>query len=134
VGAHPSYTTVFTATNNEAAGSAVVIEIDADPTTAVSVGDYVYFAGDGGNLPSVGKVTARATGPNTITIEVLDRAVEAGDKIYLAAFAFKTSKALVSATPVNHPFDDFLTVEVQGKMFSGGAAPVTFKANDMTLP
>lgn len=131
VGAHPSYTTVFTATNNEAAGNAVVIEIDADPTTAVAVGDYVYFDSV---IPSVGKVTARAAGPNTITIETLDRNILAGCKIYLAGFAIKTAKALVSATPVNHPFDDFLTVEVQGKMFSGGTAPVSFKANDMTLP
>lgn len=131
VGAHPAYTTTFAVSGAEVAGSNVVIGVDSDPTTDVSVGDYIYIAT---TIPQVCKVTARAAGPDTITVETLDRNCAGGEVIYLAGFKIKTSKALVSATPVNHPFDDFLTVEVQGKMFSGGAAPVTFGANDMTLP
>lgn len=133
VGAHPSYTTSFVVdTGGATAGASVSVPVTTDPTADVSVGDFVYFDGKGGDLPSVGKV--ESTTISTIVIEVLDYNVAAGDNIYLAGFELKTSEALVSATPVNHPFDDFLTVEVQGQMFSGGAAPLTYKAKDMTLP
>ena len=133
VGAHPSYTTSFVVdTGGASAGTTVAVPVTADPTSDVSVGDMVYFDGAGGDLPSVGEVSAVTA--TDITIAVLDYDVQAGDNIYLAGFELKTSEALVSATPVNHPFDDFLTVEVQGQMFSGGAEPLTYKAKDMTLP
>jgi hypothetical protein len=133
VGAHPSYTASFVVDVAGAVkGSAVTVPLTTDPTGVISVGDMVYFDGKGGNLPSVGEVTAVTL--TDITIAVLDEDVVSGDNVYLAGFELKTAPALVSATPINHPFDDFLTVEVQGQMFSGGEAPLTYKATDNALP
>lgn len=137
VGAHPGYETYYTVdTGGAAAGSAVSVPLTASPALA-SVNDYVFFDNAGGtNLPIVGKVTAvDTTGPAYgVTIDVLDDDVAAGDHMFLAGFEIKTSRALVSASTVQHPFDDFLQVEVNAQTFSGGPDPVTFKCRDLTLP
>lgn len=131
--AHPSYATSFVVdTGGATAGTSVTVPVTADPSSDIAVGDVVYFDAKGGGLPCVGVVEAVTT--TDIDIAVLDENVTAGDNIYLAALELKTAYGRVSATPLNTPFDDFITVEVRGQMFSGGASPLTYKVKDMTLP
>ena len=136
VGAHPGYTAYATVdVAGAAAGSAVVVPVGADPTTDFAVGDVVMFDNAGGtNKPCVGTVTARATGPNTITIDVLDEAVASGDHVFNAAVELKTAPCRVSSSTPSKPFDDYVKVAVAAQAFSGGADPFTYKAKNMALP
>lgn len=137
VGAHPSYTQYATVSAPGAtAGTAVAVPLDEDPTGKFAVNDYVYFANDGGlNLPCVGKVTALDTvAPFGITVDVLDSDVDAGDHVFAAGFELKTAPAIVPSSPKSKAFGDFVTAEINGDVFSGGDALLSFKAKDLALP
>lgn len=134
LGAHPSwpnYATVDAA--GATAGTSVAVPVTADPTTDFAVGDVVLFDNYGGtNLPCVGTVTAVSA--TDITIDTLDQDVVSGDHIFNAAIEIRTAPIRVSATSIQRNFDDTLMVEVAGQIHSGGAAPLTYKVKDMTLP
>ena len=133
VGAHPAFTDTFVVdTGGAAAGATKTVPLTANPTGVISVNDYVFFDGAGGTLPCVAKVTTVNSGD--IVVDVLDYAVTAGDNVYLGGFELESGPGLVSAVARSHPFDDFITAEVAGTVFSGGDDPLTWKANDMTLP
>lgn len=136
MGAHPAWSSYLTVdAGGAAAGSAVAVPLTSDPAGIVAVNDYVMFDGAGGELPSVGKVTALdSVAPFGITIDVLDEPVEAGDHVFNGAIEIKTGPALVQNSTPSKPFDDLLKVTINAQIFSGGADPFTYKCKDMTLP
>jgi len=137
LGAHPAWTSYLTVANTPAvAGSAVDVEVSADPTGTVAVNDYVMFDNAGGtNKPCVGKVTALdAVGPAYhVTIDTLDENVAVGDHAFNAAVELKTAPCRANTT-IDKAFDDYVKVTVTGQAFSGGSDPFTYKAKNMTLP
>lgn len=137
VGAHPHATQYLTvSTGGAAAGTSVAVPTDEDPALkGFAVNDIVFFDNAGGaNKPSVAKVTALdSVTPFGITVDVLDEAAAAGDHIFNSALELKTAPAICSATQIDKPFDDFVKVSVTAQIFSGGPAPLTYKAQDETL-
>lgn len=135
LGAHPNYTQVLTTSDPEVAGSNVSIAVTTDPTTGSlwNVGDVIYLSDGGTNLAQVASLLARATGPNTINAD-LDQNLAAGAKVYNAAIELKTAAALVGSMPRTKAFGDYINVEVNGEVFSGGDEPLTYKCRDMALP
>lgn len=141
MGAHPSWTSYLTVANAPAvAGTAVVVEVDADPaglTIPFAVGDYVMFDNAGGsNKPCVGRITAIdsvGAGGYHVTIDTLDENVAVGDHVFNAAVELKTAPCLVSSSTPDKPFDDYVKVTVNAQAFSGGADPFAYKARNMTL-
>ena len=135
VAAHPNYSTYGEVATNASAGSAVTVTLLADPSAWLTVGDYVLFDNYMGlSLPCVGRVTAINAGGPDITIATLDEAVKDGDHVFNAAFELRTGPIRVSTMPIQRNFDDTLLVEVRGQIFTGGAAPLTYKARRMALP
>lgn len=89
---HPGGNVLTVGSGGASAGSAVPIPVTTDPTTGpafdVADNEHVFLetgvgtGSDDPNQRSVARVTALATGPDTVTVAVLDRDVSENDKIY----------------------------------------------------
>lgn len=132
IGAHPSYSDYATVGADAAAGSAVSVEVD--DSSIFTVGDKVFFDNFGGtSLPCVGNVSAIADSTH-ITISVLDEAVKDGDHVFLAGIELKTAVLRSPSMPKQTPYGDFVTVELNGDAFSGGANLLSRKTTDLAVP
>jgi len=132
IGAHPSYSTYAEVTADAAAGSAVSVAVD--DSSIFAVGDPVYFDAFGGTtLPCVGVISAIADSTH-ITITTLDEAVKDGDHVFAAGFELKTAVMRSPSMPKSTPYGDFVTVELNGDAFSGGANLLSRKTKNLTVP
>lgn len=137
---HPTSDTSLTVSGAETAGSSVVVEVSANPTTLLAVGDVVAFQHKSGGATttnwSTGVVTARATGPNTVTIETLDINLSAGDVIWTEALEIRFNSININKLDKQGGPDDSVIVMqggFQGKADSSGAQ-VTYRAKGTVLP
>lgn len=114
---HPTSDSTLTVSGVEAAGDAVEIAVSGNPTTLVAVGQVIAFQHiSGGNTInwSTGKVTARTTGPNTITVATLDLALAAGDVIWTEALEIRfLTINLTSLAKQGGPDDAVITLQGQ---------------------
>ncbi|MBK8180880.1 MAG: hypothetical protein IPK67_18705 [Planctomycetes bacterium] len=84
--AHPTGAVLTVGAAGAAAGSNVAIPVTTNPTGLFSTANEEHIFCEtvlsDENKRSVAKVTALGTGPNTVTVAVLDRALVDGDKLY----------------------------------------------------
>lgn len=123
---HPSSNKTLALSNAETAGAAVVLNVSADPTSLVAVGDVIAIQKKGGGSTTTqwitARVTARATGPNTITVENLDLNLDTGDVIWTEAAEIIFKKVnLTDFTVTGGPEDARLTVSGSFEAKSDGS-------------
>lgn len=137
---HPTSDNSITVTGAETAGDNVLIEVNSDPTSLLAVDDVIAFQHKSGGATTTqwttAKVTAVATGPNTVTVDTLDVALSADDVIWTEALEIRFNTVNITGhTKTGGPDDAVITVQVnlEGKSDSSGNQ-ITYSAKGAGLP